>query len=159
MSTQQTIAGATVVITGASSGFGRGTAVELASQGANVILAARRTEVLDALAADIVAAGGTAFVVPTDVSEATAVTKLAAAAVARFGGIDVWVNNVGVGALGQFWDIPLEDHARLVDVNLKSVIYGSHVAVRQFLKQGKGTLINIGSVDSEVPLAYQSSYA
>jgi len=159
MSEQPTIANATVVITGASSGFGRGTAVELARQGANVVLAARRADVLDALAADIGAAGGTAIVVPTDVSDASAVTKLAAVAVEKFGGIDVWINNVGVGALGQFWDIPLEDHARLVDVNLKGLIYGSHVAVRQFLTQENGTLINIGSVDSEVPMAYQSSYA
>jgi len=66
---------------------------------------------------------------------------------------------VGVGALGPFWDIPIEDHARLVDVNLKGLIYGAHIALWQFWAQGGGTLINVGSMDSEVPLAYQASYA
>jgi short-subunit dehydrogenase len=56
-------------------------------------------------------------------------------------------------------DIPLNDHARLVDVNLKSVIYGTYEAIIHFREQGQGTIINIGSVDSEVPLAYQSTYA
>ncbi|MEF2977330.1 SDR family NAD(P)-dependent oxidoreductase [Subtercola sp. YIM 133946] len=73
--------------------------------------------------------------------------------------IDVWVNNVGIGALGLFWDIPLDDHARVIDVNLKGLIYGAHTALRLFRAQGAGILINVGSVDSEVPLAYQASYA
>src|SRR5690606_3061949 len=76
-----------------------------------------------------------------------------------FGQIDIWINNVGIGALGLFWDIPIEAHARVIDVNLKGLIYGAHEALRHFIAQGYGTLINIGSIDSEVPLAYQSSYA
>lgn len=159
MSQSTSIAGTTVVITGASSGFGRGAAAELARQGAKVVLAARRKHLLEELAAEIDAAGGTALVVPTDVSDADQIAKLAAATVDRFGGFDIWINNVGVGALGLFWDIPVEDHARLVDVNLKGLIYGAHAALRQFRTQGRGTLINIGSVDSEVPLALQNTYA
>jgi short-subunit dehydrogenase len=159
MSGSRSVADATVVITGASSGFGRGAALELARQGAKVVLAARRESVLDELAAEIGSAGGTSIVVPTDVSDAGQIAKLAAATIERFGGIDVWINNVGIGALGLFWDIPIEDHARLVDVNLKGLIYGAHAALRQFRAQGKGTLINVGSVDSEVPLAYQNTYA
>nr|WP_231632743.1 SDR family NAD(P)-dependent oxidoreductase [Gordonia sp. HS-NH1] len=78
----------------------------------------------------------------------------------RFGSIDVWVNNVGVGAVGYFWDIPIEDHARLVDVNLKGLIYGAHAALRVFRSQGgRGTLVNVGSVDSAVPIALQNTYA
>ena len=156
---RQRIAGKTYVITGASSGFGRGVAVKLASQGANVVLAARRTELLEEVAAEARAAGGTPLVVTTDVSRVEDMQRLAEAAVARFGKIDVWINDVGVGAIGRFWEVPIEDHARLVDVNLKSVIYGSHFALRQFRTQGYGTLVNIGSVDSEVPLAYQGSYS
>ena len=77
---------------------------------------------------------------------------------AEFGRIDVWVNNAGVGALGRFEDVPLEDHARTVDVNLKGVIYGSHHALRQFRQQGGGTLINMGSVVSRVPMPYYATY-
>ena len=88
-----------------------------------------------------------------------AVARLADTAVARFGRIDVWINNVGIGALGLFWEVPVEDHRRVVDVNLTGLMYGAHAALRQFLEQGAGVLLNIGSVESEVPLAYQSSYA
>jgi len=159
MSKDSELAGKTIVITGASSGFGRGAAEKLAEAGANVVIAARRGPVLDAFAAQLTAAGGTAVAVATDVSDPAAVAALAAAAVERFGRIDVWVNNVGIGALGLFWDIPIEDHARVIDVNLTGLIYGAHAALRQFRSQGEGVLVNVGSVDSEVPLAYQSSYA
>lgn len=159
MSQEKSVAGSTAVITGASSGFGRGTATELARRGANVVLAARRRDVLNGLAAEIQRDGGKAVVVHTDVSSPADVSRLAATAVEHFGGFDIWINNVGVGALGLFWDIPIEDHARLVDVNLKGLIYGAHAAIQQFRTQGRGVLINIGSVDSEVPLAYQTSYA
>ena len=114
---------------------------------------------LDGLVTEIAQTGGSALAVATDVSDAQAVARLAAAAVERFGRIDVWVNNVGIGALGLFWDIPVEDHARVIDVNLKGLIYGAHAALRQFRAQGAGVLVNVGSVDSEVPLAYQASYA
>ena len=153
------VAGATIVVTGASSGLGRGTASRLAADGANVVLAARRTDLLEDLAAEIGTAGGQALAVTADVSDSADVARLAEAAAERFGRIDVWINNVGVGALGLFWDVPVEDHARVVDVNLKGVIHGAHEALRRFRAQGYGTLINIGSVDSEVPLAYQTSYA
>jgi short-subunit dehydrogenase len=65
----------------------------------------------------------------------------------------------GVGAIGKFWDIPVEDYSRLVDTNLKGVIYGSHAALRRFTAQGYGTLVNMGSIDSQVPLAYQATYS
>ena len=149
----------TVVIAGASSGFGRGAALELARQGANIVVAARREAVLRELVEEMVEAGGQAIHLVCDVSDAEDVNTLADRAIERFGDIDVWVNNVGIGALGLFWDIPLEDHARVIDVNLKGLVYGAHIAMRQFLSQGHGTLINVGSIDSEVPLAYQGSYA
>jgi len=159
MSKDQELSGKTIVVTGASSGFGRGAAQKLAGLGANVVVAARRGDVLDGLVTEIAQTGGSALAVATDVSDAQAVARLAAAAVERFSRIDVWVNNVGIGALGLFWDIPVEDHARVIDVNLKGLIYGAHAALRQFRAQGAGVLVNVGSVDSEVPLAYQASYA
>ena len=161
-SSDKSVAGATIVITGASSGFGRGSALRLAAMGANVVLAARRGEVLDRLVAEIDGSGGSggsALAVTTDVSLAEDVLHLAHRAVERYGKIDVWINNTGIGALGFFWDIPLEDHARVIDVNLKGLIYGAHTAITLFRQQRFGTLINVGSIDSEVPLAYQASYA
>jgi short-subunit dehydrogenase len=159
MNDQRSLEGKTVVVTGASSGLGRGTAEKLAALGANVVVTARRLGVLEELVAQIAAVGGTAIAVETDVSDPEAISRLAATAVERFGRIDVWINNVGIGALGMFWDIPVEDHARIIDVNVNGLIYGAHAALRQFRSQGEGVLINIGSVDSHVPLAYQSSYA
>jgi len=156
---EQRVAGKTYVITGASSGFGRGVALRLAGLKANVVLAARRTDVLNDVARQATAAGGTALVVTTDVSNPQDVRKLADAALRRFGRIDVWINNAAVGAIGPFDAIPIEDHARVVDVNLKGVIYGSHVALQQFRKQRAGVLINVGSVESEVPQAYHASYS
>jgi short-subunit dehydrogenase len=151
--------GRTFVVTGASSGFGRGVAGQLGRYGANVVLAARRTAVLEEVATIIRSAGGKALVVTTDVSDPAQMQQLADAAIKEFGKIDVWINNAGVGSVGPFWKIPIEEHARVVDVNLKGVIYGSHIAVKIFMAQGYGVLINTGSVESEVPVAYHSSYA
>jgi short-subunit dehydrogenase len=153
------IAGRTYVIIGASSGFGRGAAVRLGQEHANVVVAARRAEVLEQVAAEVRAAGGQALVFPMDVSDPAQVEALAEAAVQRFGRIDVWMNIAGVGAIGRFWDIPVADYSRLIDINFKGVVYGSHTALRRFTAQGRGTLVNMGSIDSEVPLAYQSTYA
>jgi NAD(P)-dependent dehydrogenase (short-subunit alcohol dehydrogenase family) len=148
-----------VVVIGASSGFGRGTALKLGAEGAKVVVAARRKTLLDEVVSEIQASGGSALAIETEVSDPAQVSALAAAAVAQFGRVDVWINNVGIGALGYFWDIPIEDHARVVDVNLKGLIFGAHAALRQFRSQGYGTLINTGSVDSETPLALQNTYA
>jgi short-subunit dehydrogenase len=152
------IAGRTYVVTGASSGFGRGAAVRAARMGANVVLAARRADALEEVAAEIRGFGGQALVVPTDVSDAAAIERLAQAAEARFGRIDVWINNAGVSAIGAFEQVPIADQARVVDVNLKGVIYGAHAAMRRFVAQGQGTLVNVGSVESVVPLPYQATY-
>ena len=156
---QKKVAGKTYVIVGASSGFGRGVAEELGRYKANVVLAARRTELLEEIATIIRQSGGTALVVTTDISNPQQVQRLADESVARFGKVDVWINMAGVGAIGRFWEIPAEDQARLMDVNLKGFIYGSQVAIRQFIKQKRGVLINMGSVDSETPHAYQAAYS
>jgi short-subunit dehydrogenase len=155
----QRITGRTYVIVGASSGFGRGAAVALGRSGANVVLAARRADLLEEVATEIRQAGGKALVVPTDIAAPEQVEALASAAERQFGRIDVWMNIAGVGAVGRFWDVPVADYSRIVDVNLKGVIYGSHVALRRFVAQRSGTLVNMGSIESEVPLAYHATYA
>lgn len=124
-----------------------------------MVVAARRGDLLDGLVAEIAAQGGQAIAVIADVSDGAQVENIARSAVDTFGRIDVWINNVGVGAIGYFWEIPLEVHARVVDVNLKGLIHGAHIALQQFLKQDGGTLVNVGSIDSEVPLGLQNTYA
>ena len=146
----------TIVVTGASSGFGRGVSIELARRGANVVLASRRKEALEALAKEC---GDTALVVPCDVSKASQVKALAEAAVSKFGSIDIWINDAGVGAIGRFTDIPLEDQDRIVETNLIGVINGSHCALKQFQKQNKGILINVASIVGEIPLGYYATYS
>lgn len=148
-----------IVILGASSGFGRGAAMKLGKAGAKVVLAARRDNVLSVIEQDILQQGGEAFSIHCDISDAEQVAALARTTLDRYGRIDVWINNVGIGALGLFWDIPIEDQARVIDVNLKGLMYGAHAALCQFRSQGYGVLVNTGSIDSEVPLAYQTTYA
>src|SRR4051812_19068677 len=114
-------AGKVIVITGASSGFGRGVALKMSAQGATVVLAARRTALLEEVARECQARGGQALVVTTDVTKPDQMERLAKAAVDRFGRIDVWINDAGVGALGRFEDVPLADQARLVDINVNGV--------------------------------------
>ncbi|WP_372619686.1 SDR family NAD(P)-dependent oxidoreductase [Falsiroseomonas sp.] len=153
------VAGRSWVVTGASSGIGRGVAERVGALGGNVVLAARRGEALEAVARLIRANGGEALVVPTDVGSAEAVEALAEAAWRRFGRVDVWFNNAGVIPIGRFAEVPLADHIRTVDVNLGSVIRGSHAALRRFRVQGGGTLVNMASVVGRVPVAYYASYA
>jgi len=148
--------GKVVVIIGASSGFGKGTALKMSKRGAHVVLAARRMNLLTDLQKQC---GNDSIAVQTDISKSDEVQHLAEVTLEKFHHIDVWINDVGVGAIGRFDEIPLEDHSRMIDINLKGIIYGSHVAIKQFKKQGYGTLINLGSIDSEVPLAYQGSYS
>jgi NAD(P)-dependent dehydrogenase (short-subunit alcohol dehydrogenase family) len=102
--------------------------------------------------------GAQAVAVPTDVSIRKDVEKLAEEAVSRFGRVDVWVNNAGAGAQGRFEDIPLEIHEQVIGTTLLGALYGSWCAMRQFRRQGAGTLINIASIAGKLPHAYYSSY-
>jgi len=155
----QNLNGTVVVITGASSGIGKGTALKFAQAGASVVLAARRDVLLDELARECEAAGGHALAVHTDVSVETEVEYLAQSAVAQFGRIDVWVNNAGGGALGRFEEIPLADHVHVIETDLLGTLYGSYFAMQQFGTQNTGTLINVASVIGKVPAPYFASYA
>jgi len=150
------LSGKTIVITGASSGFGKGIALKLAASGANVVLAARREDLLKQLATEC---GACALAVPTDVSVEESVKNLRDQALKRFGRIDVWINNAGVGTIGKFTEIPLADHRRTVETNLIGTINGSYFAMRQFKQQHGGTLINVSSISGKVATAYYSTYS
>ena len=112
MTTEIKRAGLTVVITGTSSGIGKGVAQQLAAQGANVVLAARRTKEIEALAESC---GPNAIAVTADVSREEDIAKLYEAAVDAFSKIDVWINNAGIGTYGSFTDTPLKDLNRTVE--------------------------------------------
>ncbi len=148
-----------VVITGASSGFGRGAALKFAEAGAKVVLAARRRRELKDVAKECQQRGGKALVVETDVSNSGEVHELAERAVSKFKKIDVWVNNAGVGAVGHFEETPLEEHEQVIKTNLLGTMYGSYEALHQFHKQGRGVLINLSSFAGRVAAPYQSSYS
>lgn len=156
---QRKIAGKTYVIIGASSGMGRGIAEQLGKYKANVVLAARRTDLLEQVADTIRRSGGSALVVTTDISRLEDVQRVREAALKQYAKIDVWINMAGVTAVGRFWEVPIEDQMRVIDVNLKGFFYASRTAVEQFIKQKHGILINVASVMGEIPLAYQSGYS
>jgi short-subunit dehydrogenase len=147
-----------VVITGASSGFGRGAALEFARQGADLVLAARRTRLLKQLAKECRRQGVRAVAVKADVSRPEDVDKLAGQALREFGRFDVWVNNAGVATYGEFDQVPLEEHEQVVRTNLLGAIYGAHAALQHFRDRGRGVLINMSSYLGKGSAPYHSSY-
>jgi short-subunit dehydrogenase len=147
-----------VVITGASQGIGRETALQLAVRGASVVVAARNEEALRELAAQVERLGGQAEPVVTDVAEYDQVERLAQRAVERFGRIDTWVNNAAVSIYATVEQLEPDEMERLLRVNLLGPMYGSKVAVARMKPRGEGTIINVGSALSERAIPLQSGY-
>jgi NAD(P)-dependent dehydrogenase (short-subunit alcohol dehydrogenase family) len=148
-----------VVITGASSGIGRATAMMFAQQGATVVLGARREEALAEVVSACERSGARALAVPTDVTDEQAVQNLARQAVEQFGRIDVWVNNAAVTLFGRFEETPPEDYRRVIETNLFGYIYGARAALPIFREQGSGVLINISSMVAKIAQPYTSAYS
>jgi len=137
------LTGHVAVITGGGRGIGEGIAVAFAEAGAAVVVAARRTEEIDQVAASIVAAGGRALAVTTDVTDDDAVEALAQAAVAEFGKLTIWVNNAGGSPLKvPATELPRDEWDRTLALNLTAVYVGCLTAKRHM---ATGSIINITS--------------
>ncbi|MDB5747778.1 MAG: short-chain dehydrogenase [Massilia sp.] len=148
-----------LVITGASSGIGLTTARMAAEQGARLVLAARNGEALDQLASELRRRGAQVATVAADVGSAPDVERIAQTALERFGRIDTWVNNAGVGTFGRLEEVSLEDHQRLFQTNFWGVVNGSLEAVKRMKLRGGGALINVGSEVSDRSVPLQGMYA
>jgi NAD(P)-dependent dehydrogenase (short-subunit alcohol dehydrogenase family) len=145
-----------VVITGASSGIGAELAERVAAAGGTPVLAARREAELQAVASRC---GGRALVVVADVTRREDVQRVLDEAVARFGRVDVWVNNAGRGISRAVTELTDEDFDEMMLVNVKSALYGMQVAVAHFKERGTGHVINVSSMLSRIPFAsFRSAY-
>jgi NAD(P)-dependent dehydrogenase (short-subunit alcohol dehydrogenase family) len=153
------LAGKVVVVTGASSGIGRATALAGSREGARIVAAARKGDALEELAEACRAWGGEVRPVVVDVADDDAMDDLAGEALAAFGRIDGWVNNAGVYAVGRFEETPPAVFERVLDVNLRAVVRGSRAALAQFRAQGSGVLVNVSSMIGGLPGPYVSAYA
>lgn len=140
------IGGKIIIITGASSGLGEAAAKLLAEKGAVVILAARRTEKIKKLMADIKANGGTALAITTDVTKKVQVQKLVNKTVEKFGRIDVIINNAGAMLLSPLDSGLTDEWDRMIDLNIKGVLYGISEVLPVMEKQHSGQIINVASI-------------
>lgn len=147
------------LVTGASSGIGEATAHEFASRGARVALAARSEDRLASIAADLETQYGTeTLVVPTDVRDEAAVEDLVATTVEAFGGLDVLVNNAGLGRGGDVADLSTEDYRAMMDTNVDGVFFATRAALPH-LKASDGNLIFVGSFAGQYPRPGNPVYA
>lgn len=156
---ERNLNGKVIVITGASSGFGKGAALKMASMGANLVLAARRQELLDELAEECGKSGWATATQETDVSSYAAMQELYNFAIASFGKLDVWINNAGVAAVGDFTKIPMDDHVQVINTDLLGTLYGSYIALTHFIRKEYGTLINVASMIGRIPAPFYASYS
>jgi NADP-dependent 3-hydroxy acid dehydrogenase YdfG len=140
------IEGKVVVITGASSGLGEATARFLSAQGASVVLGARRIDRLRVLADELSRRGGKALAVPTDVIQCDQVKRLVDAAVQTYGRIDVMINNAGLMPQALLERLKIDEWNRMIDVNIKGVLYGIAAALPHMKQQKAGHFINVSSV-------------
>lgn len=142
------LSGKVALVTGASSGMGRATAIALANQGAKVVAAARRMDKLEALVAEIKSRGKEALAVQMDVTKRNEVDAAVHAAVTTFGKLDILVNNAGVLDYSPFLDMKEEAWDKVINTNLKGYFYAAQAAAREMAKTKWGRIINIASIAS-----------
>lgn len=148
-----------VVITGASSGIGEATALLLGKCGAKVVLGARGSDRLKALAERIKDGSGEASYAPTDVRRRDDVSALVNLACERYGKLDVLINNAGVMPISPLDDLRVDDWEQMIDVNIKGVLYGIAAALPIFRQQGFGHFVNIASTAGHKTVPNQAVYS
>jgi NADP-dependent 3-hydroxy acid dehydrogenase YdfG len=148
-----------VAITGASTGIGEATALLLAERGAKVVLGARGSDRLEALAARIASAGGKAAYARTDVRRRDDLSDLVKLACERYGKLDVFVNNAGIGPISPLDDLRVEEWEDMVDINIKGVLYGIAAALPVFRNQGFGHFVNTASTAGLITKPNQVVYS
>jgi NAD(P)-dependent dehydrogenase (short-subunit alcohol dehydrogenase family) len=148
-----------VVVFGASSGIGRVTALKFAERGAKVVVAARSEQGLATLVDEIRANGGQAIAVPADTTDFEQVKAVADRAVAEYGRLDTWVHLAGVLMYATFDETTPEEFRQIVEVNLIGQGYGALAALPHLKREGRGALIHVSSIESQLALPYHGAYA
>jgi NAD(P)-dependent dehydrogenase (short-subunit alcohol dehydrogenase family) len=155
----KSISESVIVITGASSGIGRATALAVAAQKGAVVIASRQEAAINEVAQECERMGGQALAVRADVTDEKQVLHLAARAIDRFGRIDAWVNAAAVTLLSGFEDAPSDVFRRVFETNFFGYVNGARAALAQFREQKHGVLINIAAVLGKMGAPYASAYS
>jgi len=150
--------GRVVVVTGASAGIGRATAIAFGEKGCNVALLARGTTGLESACKDVEAAGGRALPIEVDVADHAAVEAAAARIESELGEIDVWVNVAFTSVFAPFWEIKPEEYRRVTEVCYLGFVYGTMAALRRMRQRDRGTIVQVGSALAYRGIPLQSAY-
>lgn len=153
------VLGKVAIVTGASSGLGRAVAVALARAGMRIVVGARRKDRLDSLVMDVTADGAEALAVECDVRDEAQVVAMFAAALDRFGRIDVLVNNAGLADHTPTDELSSARWSEVIDTNLTGAFYCAREAFRVMKRQGGGRIIHVGSLSALVPRGNTAAYA
>ncbi len=148
----------TVLITGASQGIGKATALLFANKGYDLVMAARQSDRLEAAGEEIKNLGRQALTVPTDVRDPQQVKTLVDKALERYGAIDVLINNAGIYASGSIENFSLDDWHQLIDLNLWGYIHTINALLPHMIERGTGTIVNLSSIGGKVPVPYLAPY-
>ncbi|HCF30673.1 MAG TPA: oxidoreductase [Cyanobacteria bacterium UBA11049] len=148
----------TVLITGASQGIGKATALLFANKGYDLVLAARQSDRLEATGEEIRNLGRQALTVPTDVRDAQQVKTLVDKALQHYGAIDVLINNAGIYASGSIENFSLDDWHKVIDLNLWGYIHTINALLPHMIERGTGTIVNLSSIGGKVPVPYLAPY-
>lgn len=156
---EHSLSGKNIVIIGASSEIGKLTALALASEGANLVLAARRELELEDLALQCEKLGVQAYFYKTDVTVLDQVNNLFEFALDKLGSIDIWIHNASIAAVGEFIKTPMTSHEQVIKTNLLGFMHSSYISLPYFKDQGRGILLNNTSLGAFVPTPFASAYA